>query len=224
MEKQGLPVLFFGLLHNRGAKKKKKKRPQIAVEVPQRELGSSSSSPDSSLEGRDASSKGGLAAPGTVLWHQAKNESWDPAENIEAAITASPGPSACAWCVVSSIPLAHSAGVSVAMRDNAMSVRKVTINHHMAACENAGFMFFQKGCATVWVKWTSWWGGAPHQVDLKSLTGAPVQNQCVSLGDEQGENHQCGVPSWCCLYVVCSMFIPVSILFPDFQQFIHTLI
>lgn len=105
----------------------------------------------SAAGGGDASSKGGLAAPGTVLWHEAKNKSWDPAENI-AAITSRSGPSA--LCVVSFIPPAHSAGECChAWRYN--GCQKITTNYHMAACENAEFMFWKKS-ATVRLMDTRW--------------------------------------------------------------------
>lgn len=91
-------------------------------------------------------------------------------------------------CVVSFIPPAHSAGVSVAMRDKAMNVRKVTINHHMAACENAEFVFKEVPrshlcyCLSE-VAHTRVVLFVLGQINLKALIGAPVQNWCVSLGD-----------------------------------------
>lgn len=144
-----------GLLHNRRAKKKKKKKekmPRIAVKVPQLELSSSSSSrlqftPPRLLSGRwRCFFKGRISrtrncpvtrgqervmGPGREHWGSNNSQFWAKCRGL---------------CVISFIPPAHSAGVSVAMRDNAMSVRKVTINHHMAACENAEFMFSKKLC------------------------------------------------------------------------------
>lgn len=140
-------------------------------------------------------------------------------------------------CVVSFIPPAHSAGVSVAMRDKAMNVRKVTINHHMAACENAEFMFSKKSsvptCATVWVKspavgWrSSRWAKCTIRRWLEHQCRTGVYHLGI-VAYKPGENHQSGFPSCCCLHFVCCCmtFFPVNITntINDVQQIINTFI
>lgn len=174
------------------------------------DAGCRSCHPDYPLEGRDASSKGGLAAPGTVLWHEAKNESWDPAENIEAAITASPAPSAwaCVWLVLSLLHTVPGRVLPcVTTRWVSEKSQSITTWLHV---KMLSFMFSKKLCycmSGVDLRL----GRALRHVNLETLTGAPVQSQRVSLvivAYKPGGNHQ--TASLMMLFAVCILLYDVS--------------